>query len=256
MSPDRAAAAFWAGYIRNRNVDERTAADGAVAVAGGYALYVAGTAFSTVLGAGWERPLQAADLDVVEGFFGERDVGASFELSTDCVARDRALLDERGYAIAETTDTIFERAIEKPQADPGPVQVRATRDRRAWVALLAVAMADPGDALLERSLQFVAGGASILTIAALDGRDIGAGAILITGDFALLIAGGVLPEARGHGVHGALVRARLRLAHERGATRAAIKTTTGSPAEKTALRTGFAPSATVVRATRAWPPGP
>jgi GNAT superfamily N-acetyltransferase len=251
LSPDRAAAAFWAGYIRNRNVDERTAADGAVSVAGGYALYVAQTVFATVLGAGWERPLQAADLDVVEGFFGERGVGASFELSTECVARDRALLDERGYAIAATTDTIFERSVEKPQPEPGPVRIRTTRDRREWASLLAVAMDEPGDALLERSLNFVAGGASILTIAALDGRDIGAAGMLITGDFALLVAGGVLPEARGHGVHSALVRARLRIAHERGATRAAIKTTTGSPAEKTALRTGFVPSATVVRASRA-----
>ena len=57
MTPDSAAAAFWAGYIRNRNVDERTAADGALPVAGGYALYVAGTAFDRVLGAGWDRPL-------------------------------------------------------------------------------------------------------------------------------------------------------------------------------------------------------
>lgn len=255
MSPDPAAAAFWAGYIRNRNVDERTAADGALPVAGGYALYVAGTQFDRVLGAGWDGPLQPDDFAVVEEFYAARGAPPSFELSRDAVERDATALAERDYRIDEDdASAIYEIAVPPPASEPA-IAVRTTRNRRAWVALLELAFNDGSDeAGLRRTLQFLAAGASILTIASLDGRDVGAGGILIIGEFALLIAGGVLPDARRQGVHGALVTARLRIAHDRGATRAAVKAVPGSPVERTAARAGFTRTALTVRATRAATP--
>jgi len=251
MTPDSAAAAFWAGYIRNRNVDERTAADGALPVAGGYALYVAGTAFNRVLGAGWDRPLAPEDFDVVEEFYAERGVVPSFELSAETVDRDAAVLAERGYDLdGEDVTVVYEAPVPAAEQD-GAITVRTTRDRRSWEALLRLALGDgTDDERLGRTLHFEAEGASALTIATLDGRDAGAGAVLITGEFALLIAGGVLAAERGRGVHAALVTGRLRIAHDRGATRAALKTSAGSAAERTAVRAGFTRTARTIRAVR------
>ena len=251
MTPDSAAAAFWAGYIRNRNVDERTAADGALPVAGGYALYVAGTRFDRVMGAGWERPLRPEDFDVVEEFYGTRGVVPSFELSTEAADRDAAVLAERGYRTDRDDMTVIYEAPVPPPGSETTIAVRSTRDRRAWEALLRIALSEgTDDEQLGRTLHFLAAGASVLTIASLGGRDTGAGGILITGEFALLIAGGVLPDERGRGVHGALVAARLRIAHDRGASRAAVKTVPGSPVERTAARAGFARTAQTIRALR------
>ena len=58
MIPDRVAALLWAAFLRNRNVDAGTAGDGAIPVAGGYAIYVAGTHLDHALGAGTTRPLR------------------------------------------------------------------------------------------------------------------------------------------------------------------------------------------------------
>ncbi len=43
MNAARAEAAFWSAFLRNRNVDAGTSADGALPVAGGFALCLAGT---------------------------------------------------------------------------------------------------------------------------------------------------------------------------------------------------------------------
>ena len=253
MSPDSAAAAFWAAYIRNRNVDERTADDGALPVGGGYALYVAGTAFDHVLGAGRERSLRSDDFAVVEEFYGARGMAPSFQLNTETAERDAALLAERGYRTDPgSTLVVYERPVPRPSpAAERPVAVRVTRDRRGWSTLLAQAQSDgaPSDEL-ERTLRFLAAGASVLTIASLDGRDVGGGAVLLSGEFALFASGGVLPEVRRRGVHAALVAARLEIAYERGATRAAVQTRLGSPVERTAQRAGFARSEMSVRASR------
>jgi len=212
---------------------------------------VAGTAFDRVLGAGWDRPLVPEDFDVVDEFYGERGVVPSFELSTEAAERDAAVLAERGYRIDRDDSAAIYEAPVPPAERDGAIAVRSTRDRRAWEALLRVALSDGvDDERLGRTLLFEAAGASALTIASLDGHDAGAGGVLITGEFALLIAGGVLPAERGRGVHGALVTARLRIAHDRGATRAALKTIPGSPVERTAVRAGFTRTAQTIRAVR------
>ena len=92
MNVDRIEAAFWAAFLRNRNVDAATAGDGAVAVAGGYALCAAGTLVTYAVGAGAARPLRADDFEVVEGFYGARGLPARFELETATADAAEALL--------------------------------------------------------------------------------------------------------------------------------------------------------------------
>jgi GNAT superfamily N-acetyltransferase len=241
MNPDRAAALLWATFLRNRNVDAGTAGDGAIPVAGGYAIYVAGTLLDFAVGAGSARALREDDLAVVEEFYAARSRPARFELGEDALARDGALLRERGYAEEDLTLAVLESAV-AGTVPPSPVAVRTTTNRRAWSELAARAFDEPsaGVDVLRRTLQVEAAAAHVLVVASLDGNDAGAAALGISGDLALFFAGAVLPAFRRRGVHQALLAARLAIAHEHGATGAALETTAGSPAERSAAKLGFA----------------
>jgi GNAT superfamily N-acetyltransferase len=239
--PDRAAALLWAAFLRNRNVDAGTAGDGAIPVAGGYAIYVSGTRFDFALGAGSTRALRDDDLTVVEEFYGARAHPARFELDEAVLARDGALLRDRGYAEESCTLAILEGPV--VAAPPsGPTSVRTTTNRRAWTDLAARAFEDESHdrAVLRRTLQTAAAAAHVLVIASLDGDDVGAAALGISGETALLCSAAVLPAFRRCGVHQALVAARLAIAHERGATGAALKALADSPVERSAAKLGFA----------------
>lgn len=251
--PDRAAA-FWAAFLRNRNVDAGTAGDGAIPVAGGYAIYVSGTRFDLALGAGSTRALRADDLTVVEEFYAARARPARFELDVTVLARDGALLHERGYTEEECTLAVLEGPVGAAPA-PGPVTVRTTTNRRAWAELASRAFHDVADdvTMLRRTLQTTAAAAHVLVIASLDGDDAGAAALGISGDTALLCSAAVLPAFRRRGVHHALMAARLAIARERGIRAAAIKTVADSPVERSARTLGFARTALRRRVHRAAP---
>jgi GNAT superfamily N-acetyltransferase len=249
---ERAEAAFWAAFLRNRNVDAGTAGDGAVSVAGGYALCVAGTMLTLALGAGSTRPLRADDCEVVEGFYAARGLPACFELEETTLLRDEALLRERGYADVPI-DLV---ALEAPVTVGPPVEgiaVRTTTDRRGWSELLercvAEQFADPG--MVRRQAQLNASAGHVLAVASIQGEDVGVGAVGIAGDTALLYSAGVLPAFRRRGVHGALVTARLGFAHGRGATAALMKAGPDSPSERSALSLGFTRTAVRRRVRRA-----
>jgi GNAT superfamily N-acetyltransferase len=241
MIPDRAAASFWAAFLRNRNVDAGTSADGAIPVAGGYAIYVAGTHLDHALGAGTTRALRDDDLDVVEEFYAARAHPARFELDEAALARDGELLSSRGYAEEDVPLAVFEGPVVAGAAPAGRIAVRTTTDRRAWADLATRAFADTSaDAdMLRRTIQVEAAAVHGLFIASVNGTDAGTGALVTDGDLAFLMGGAVLPQFRGQGVHEALLGARLAVAHARGATRASVKTRLGSPVERSAARFGF-----------------
>ncbi|HTW82836.1 MAG TPA: GNAT family N-acetyltransferase [Candidatus Sulfotelmatobacter sp.] len=256
VSVERAEAAFWASFLRNRNLDVTTVDDGAVSVAGGYAVYATGTFLQYAIGAGTTRSLRADDLAIVEEFYAERGAPSRLELTDAAIARDRALLDARGYADDGLTLAVLEAPLPLAGEPSTAVGTRVVGDRRAWSALSLRAFADTvaGDdaaETLRRSTLLSAAAASALVVATLDGVDVGAAAVRLVDDVALLYAAAVLPEARGHGVHGALLAARTAFARTRGATRAALKTAAGEPAERSALRHGFARTALLRHVTRA-----
>jgi GNAT superfamily N-acetyltransferase len=240
MNADRAEAAFWAAFLRNRNVDAGTAGDGAVAVAGGYALCVPGTMLEYAVGAGSTRPLRTDDCEVVEAFYGVRRLPARLELNEDVLRRDAGVLRERGYEDEDVVLAVLEAPVAPAAPVPGIV-VRTTTDRRAWSDLVMRAvdgLPDPGR--YRRSAQTNAAAANTLVIASAGGQDAGAAALGVWGETALLYSGGVLPAFRGRGVHGALVAARMTIAHARGASTAMLKTEPDGPAERSAMRNGFA----------------
>ncbi len=249
MNAARAEAAFWSAFLRNRNVDAGTAGDGALPVAGGFALCIAGTFYERGIGIGTTRPLRADDLVVLSEFYGRRGLPARLELDEAVLARDRGLLEAGGYAEEGRANGMdgAQAVLESPTAGIGPVEgigVRTVTDRRAWTELLVRAIADTvaeaDRERLRRSVQVGALAAHGLFVASLDGADAGAGALGISGDVAYFFGAGVLPAFRRRGVHRALVAARTAFAHERGASQAAFKTSPGSFAERSALSLGFA----------------
>lgn len=256
MNAARAEAAFWSAFLRNRNVDAGTSADGAVPVAGGFALCQAGTFLELGLGVGTTRPLRPDDLAVLSEFYGRRGLPARLELDEAVLARDRSLLEASGFVDEGTERTLFELPVLGGGPHDGAgVAVRSTTDRRAWTELAVRGCADQvGEAdreRLRRSLQTAAAAAQGLFVASLDGADAGAGALGISGDVAFLFGGSVLPAYRGRGVHRALVATRTAFGRERGASQAALKTVPGSFAERSALRLEFVPTTRLRRLRRA-----
>jgi GNAT superfamily N-acetyltransferase len=253
MNAARAEAAFWSAFLRNRNVDAGTSGDGAVPVAGGFALCLAGTYLELGMGIGTTRPLRPDDLAVLAAFYGRRGLPARLELDEAVLARDRDLLEAGGYAEDGPARTLFE-AISAEVAPVEGVAVRTVTDRRLWAELAVRACAD-GVAEADRdrqrrSLQADAAAAHGLFVASLGGADAGVGALGISGDVAFLFGGSVLPAFRNRGVHRALVAARAAFARERGAAQAAFKTEAGSFAERSALRLGFVATAQLRRMRR------
>ncbi|MBF6604933.1 MAG: GNAT family N-acetyltransferase [Chloroflexi bacterium] len=80
-----------------------------------------------------------------------------------------------------------------------------------------------------------------LFIAERDGRVVGAAALFARRKVGLLAAAAVIPEARGRGVHRALIAARTRLAAQIGCDRLMATATSGGPSERNLVRAGLRP---------------
>jgi GNAT superfamily N-acetyltransferase len=251
MIADRAEASFWAAFLRNRNVDLGSADDGAIAVAGGYALYARGTYNQVALAIGSTRPLDAGDLAALEAFYERRGAPVRLELRETALERDHALFEQAGYDVAEIRFGFFETAA-VPAEPPATVAVRPARHRADWLRVVTRAVAEGGrpDEEHLRSAEVAAAAATGLFIAELDGVAAGAGAVGIAGEVAYLYSGAVLPQFRGRGVHRALLRARAEFGASRGAARTALKAVEGSAAERSVRRAGFERTAVLRRVRR------
>jgi ribosomal protein S18 acetylase RimI-like enzyme len=236
---DRAEAAFWASFIRNRNVDAASSDDGAVAVAGGYADYVAGTYHQIALAIGSTRPLRDEDLDALEAFYRRRGAPVRAELRDDVLARDRELFDARAYAVDDLTLAWYETDA-VPAAAP-PIAARLERNRATWVTVVTRAFAEGGipDEMSRRSADLCAAAASALFVVEVDGALAGAGAVAVAGDAALLYCGAVAPAFRRRGAHRALLHARAAFGLSRGASRTIVKVPVGSDSESSVRAAGF-----------------
>jgi ribosomal protein S18 acetylase RimI-like enzyme len=248
VNADRAEAAFWAAFLRNRNVEATTAGDGAVAVAGGYALCVMGTYHQIALAIGATRALRDDDLAVLQAFYGRRGLPVRLEVREDVLERDLELFKGADFEIAGDRLALLE-ASAIPDEPSSPIRVRSIGDRAAWVRLVTRAFAEdhsPDDEH-RRSAEISAAAATRLFVAEIDGVPAGAGAVGISGDVAYLYSAAVLPEFRRRGVHRALLRARVAFGAEQGASHSAFKTVEGSDAEHSGLSAGFTRTAVLRR---------
>jgi GNAT superfamily N-acetyltransferase len=244
----RSEAAFWSTFLRNRNVDAGTAADGAVAVAGGYALCLVGTFLEHGVAIGSTRPVRPDDLAVLRAFYARRGLPPRLELDQDVLERDRPVLTSAGYLLDELVLTVLS-APTAPSSGTGTgtdgVLVRLVTNRRAWSELVMRGFKDTlpesEHERLRRATESSAAAAHGLFVAAIDGVDVGGGAVGINGELAFLYSASVLPAYRNRGVHRALLAARLAFGHARGATDAALKTVPASAVLRSSAALGFTP---------------
>jgi len=202
-------------------------------IAGGCALYAGpGSPATHALGCGLSGPVQASEVDRLERFFFDRGSDSLIDL---CPMADTGLIAavmERGYALIE-----FNNLLVRPvtAADSALAAQLATPDtRREWLDVMARGFETPlelienlplyGDTLLvrdERCAVIAAAGGSIVE-----------GVAMLSGD-------ATLPEARGRGLQGALIRERLARAARAGCELAMCCVLPGSASHRNYERAGF-----------------
>jgi GNAT superfamily N-acetyltransferase len=228
----------------------RTVASGrmsaSLAVAGGAAVYTWPDApFNEAFGIGWsDEPAEPA-LEALETFYRERSAPCAIGLADPAPAVWRDLLFRRGYRLR---DSLYLWAQPLAAADAGGCDGRIARvsdetGREAWALAVAGGFADgrPLSAFDIDVARVVARlpGTELFVGHDRSGAVVAGGALQVTGDAAYLFSDATLPEARGQGLQGALLAARMAWARERGARVATVQTDPTGPSRRNVERAGF-----------------
>lgn len=232
-------------------VDSRAASDpgtGAcwIDVAGAHAMFDGTESPMTQsFGLGVFEPFGAPEFERVEAFYQSRNAHTDHEV---CDLADRAAtgqLAPRGYTEIESS-VVMVRPVSAPSPTPDPsIVVRRVGpnegDRWARVAGRGWGSESAALAAFVESLGAItarARGAHCF-LASLDGVDIAAGALKLSGTVALLSGASTVPEARRRGAQRALLYARLQFAAMAGAELAMVVTQAGSASNRNARSQGF-----------------
>jgi GNAT superfamily N-acetyltransferase len=218
--------------------------DGALAMFDGV-----GSPITQTFALGLAGPVGADTLERLEAFFDERGAEPLHEISP---LAEPALLFEllpaRGYRPVELTSVTYQplgRAALSLPGDPPEVRVRPIEpgEERWWAGTAAAGWASEGAELgaFVRELGEVTASSDGTTsfVAEAGGQAIAAASLSIRDGVALLAGASTRPEWRGRGAQGALLRARLRHAAERGCDLAMMGALPGSASQRNAERQGF-----------------
>lgn len=232
---------------------------GMLKVAGGYA-FCGGPDYpvNQMVGMGLYDEVTANDLDEVENFFRSRGVPSAVVLSPLAHESLRALLGERGYAIAEFNSVLIRRIqAEEPFTPPtGMFIERVTPETLAsWMAVIAKGFEQ--DIVVAES---VFGGFAALPgatpfLARIEDKVVGGagGRIVPESRIAALYGTATLPDYRGRGVQTALIARRLHEAALHDCEYAVVSTMPGSGSQRNMERRGFRVAYTKAVMMRRWP---
>ncbi len=218
-----------------------------LAVGGGYATYAGATSpLTQAFALGLHGPLPAAELDRLEVFFHSRGAAAAVELCSLADAGLQRAFVARGYRVAERSDVMVCRVAEAPESfqAPGGVTIRRAvpGELSALAGVVAAGFAD-GKAAAEDLQAVIEGTFRMSTATAFaadrEGRLIGGGLLMVHRRVGALCGAAVLPDARGRGVHHALLEARLSAARALRCETAMVVAPPGSASHRNAERTGF-----------------
>ena len=217
---------------------------GILEIAGGVALFAgAGSPLSQALALGLEGPVSAEELARVEAHLGQAGGPIQVELLPFADPSLAALLEQRGYRVAE-----FQQVLLRPLAGPLPeapdVDVRPVRpgEEELWAHTLAQAFFGREDVTAqESSLILPAARAKGTTcfLARVDGQPAGGGTVAIHEGIATLSGTGVRERFRGRGLQAALIRARMEFAARQGCSLVATSTHVATPSQRNMERMGF-----------------
>lgn len=217
-------------------------------ISGTYAMFDGvGSPLTQTFGLGLFAPPAAEQLDQIERFFAVRGAATHHEVSP-LADGTLPLLHARGYEPFEYSSVMCQPL---GQAGPavGPARGAGLRVRRiapdeqqAWAETAADGwgeMPDLRDFMLAFGRVIAAAEQCQAFVAELDGRMVGAAAMMTHGGVALLAGASTVPNARRHGVQAALLAARLASAVDTGCDLAMMCAAPGSGSQRNAERNGF-----------------
>lgn len=190
------------------------------------------------------EPATPQVLDTLEQFFFSRGAPAQHEVSPLAGIECFALLQERGYRLAELTNAMYRTVDAAPEA-PADVRVTVVSEAEAdlWARVAAEGWRDIApeyyDWILEMGQASVRKEDSPCFLAWIDGRPVASAGLSLAPPVAHLAGASTIPEARRRGAQRALLAARLRYARERGCTLALMGAAPGSASQRNAERQGF-----------------
>lgn len=213
----------------------------AVPVAGGLSVsHGARSPFSAAVGVALGVPISEGDVDRIEAHLGLGGGPVRIEVSP---ATDSTLTEElgrRGYQL----ERFFQVWVRAPANDLPGADVRAAgpAEDLAWVELFSRAFLGApthSDAQREALRCMARAAGSVPWMLVVDGAPVGVALSSAAEGVAWLSGAGILPAARGRGLQGALVRARLAWAAAQGCDLAASATEPGTASQRTLERNGF-----------------
>ncbi|WP_161881455.1 GNAT family N-acetyltransferase [Deinococcus alpinitundrae] len=196
----------------------------------------AGLPINVALGATNEESA-AEQLPQIEGFFAAHAHAASVLAHSHAHPALLAALAARNYHLDYLLHTYARAPSGERPASAFETEL-VTPDE--WIRITPLAFGP-------ESLEMMRLAASVADVVRLGvkvgGQWAGFGAVTVMpdseGGVALLFSAGTLPEYRGQGIQAALLAARLQIAHEQGATLAAVDVSPGSGSERNVVRAGF-----------------
>ena len=234
----------------------RTGADGfAIPVAGGVASFAGqGSPYNKVAGLGFAGLPGPAALDDIEKAFRARGAPVQVELAHLADPAIGALLAGRGYRL-ESFENVLGRALVgdfEPVMPPG-VEVRPSgeEESEAWLDVVAEGSVHPDtqgvpwheefsrEMIIGVERDLAAAGVIVRYAGLRDGILAGGATMRIAEGVAQLTGAATAPAHRRHGVHTALLSARLADAAAAGCDVAVIITQPGSKSQQNAQRQGF-----------------
>ncbi|HEU5217031.1 MAG TPA: GNAT family N-acetyltransferase, partial [Gemmatimonadales bacterium] len=206
----------------------------------------AASPLTQAFGLGLHGPLAAPELDRLEAFFRGRRAATAIELSAPADSSLQRALVARGYRVAERSDVLVCRVAEAPAAFQVPAGVTIRRADPGEFAELArvVATGFVEGKTANGELQTVIEGTFQMSTATpfaaeYQGKLSGGGLLTVHRRVGGLCGAAVLPGARGHGVHHALLEARLAAARALRCETAMVVAQPGSTSHRNAERAGF-----------------
>ncbi|HZT33633.1 MAG TPA: GNAT family N-acetyltransferase [Bryobacteraceae bacterium] len=217
----------------------------ALPVAGGYAFYVGRhSPLTHAIGLGMNGDVRESEVERMEAFFRGRGAGVTVDL---CPLADPSLVESlalRGYRLVEFNNLLV-RPIFPSDAAALPAAVRRARAGEAdlWARTACRGFFERTDFSheeMEVGLNiFHMSSAECYLACGEQGQELAGAAMAVYDGLAAFFADSTVPEARGRGLHAALIRARLDTAAARGCDLAMASTLPGSSSQRNYERCGF-----------------
>jgi GNAT superfamily N-acetyltransferase len=199
---------------------------------------------SQAYGLGLSGPISTTELETIETFYRSRELKPRVQACTLADPSLFQLLGENHYIVQDYMN-VYARQLDAfderiPLRSDLNIQIASPDDAKRWYELNNVSgdWAEP-DGLAFMLIRTTLKADTQLFLAWLHGELVGGGGLEIHNGVAALMAADTLPAFRKHGIHTALVHARVDAAVKAGCDLAMVHTRPGAVSQRNVLRAGF-----------------